>query len=194
MHMRLLLLLAMASVLLVCKKAGDEALAENPLLGYLSATRFNERVVGFGEGDGYQMGLSFRFLHAGVLSALTLKLPFDREDVRINLWDATERRILKTYTVAIAPKAIEVVLPIEDFAVHADKTYTLSYEGNAYYYWNRKDESAAGYPVSVGSIVLTGYSWTALRSANVGYPDVFELHYYAGDLSFVYERRAANKL
>lgn len=188
MKIRLMLLLMATSILLSCKK-DERTVEEQPLAGYLKETNFTEEVALFDDNRPIEMGMRFKVLKPGHIKALTLRLPFERSDVRISLWDADQQTLLKSFTVAKAAAATEVVLPIAAYALAVGKGYTLSMRTTASYVRYKKDMTAATHPVVVGHISFSGFSWKYAETATLSYPDILQLDQYGGYLSFVFETK-----
>ena len=75
---------------------------------------------------------------------------------------------------------------VNEIALAKDKKYTLTMNTYSYHYRERNDGASITYPIAVGSIVYHNYVWDS-GSAQV-YPASTANFYYAGDLSFIYQR------
>lgn len=155
----------------------------NPLAGYLEAAGFvpQDTIVG---SDGYEFGFSFSANRPGTLHSVVLKVPADRDFVRIGIWDAETQTLLrsigaedvkahKTLTGEIIPLPLEV-----------GHEYMITLNSNDWYYYSRDDEEPAMYPITVGDINVLGYAYRG--GYEFEFPDTSQDHYYAGNVSFLF--------
>lgn len=175
-----------------CRKDDDETpqpqiyTEENQLSAYLSATGFIQKTVNYPNSGDYEFGLKFTPKVKGNITAIVLKIPDNATNVRVTIWDAGTKAVLKTITIPNAPANTEVRQNIDAFAVTKDRQYFISYNGNDWYKHSKSDNSVAVYPVVAGNISFDSYQWIG------GLSQTFHTNtnndYYAGDLSFVFQQ------
>ncbi len=159
---------------------------QNPLEGYLSATGFNQKLtnrVNFGD---YEFGISFKPLVKGKITALIVKIPDIRTGIRVTIWDKSAASILKTESLDVTSAGVEVAKTISALDLVKDKEYFITFNSNDWYDRRKTDNAPVSYPITVGDIVITGYSYKSGTAQEI--PDSQQLNYYAGDLSFKFQR------
>ncbi|MEO7991994.1 MAG: hypothetical protein ABI663_20755 [Chryseolinea sp.] len=67
-----------------------------------------------------------------------------------------------------------------------NKEYFITMNSNDYYYYTKTDGSDVSYPFTVGDIKITSYSYR--NGADQVMPDTPETDYYAGDVSFKFQK------
>lgn len=177
---------------LSCSKKEDSAPSpivyqeEDYLAGYLSTTNFTQNITNFINSGDYEFGNEFIPLVKGKITSLKVKLPDSRSNLRVTLWDKASGLVLKTEVVNVAAANTSYVFDIVDIELVKDKEYTITMNSNDWYNERKTDNSSVVYPITVGNIKITSYKY-ASGTAQV-YPTSSALNYYAGDLSFNFQR------
>ncbi|MCZ8023403.1 MAG: hypothetical protein O9302_13885 [Cyclobacteriaceae bacterium] len=138
----------------------------------------------------YEYGFSFQFLNKGVIKNLKVKLPDNQTNLRITIWTAGTKEVIKTFTIPDVKANVEFVLDIPDLEVEKDKKYTISLFSNDYFFY-KKGSSAVSLPVTKGNIQITDYHSQSFNTPNATpqYPTIFlNTSIWAGELSFDFQR------
>jgi len=175
-----------------CRKDDDETPQpkiypeENQFSAYLTATGFNQKTVNAINAGDYEFGLKFTPKVKGNIVAITFKIPDNAINVRVTIWDAGTKAVIKTITIPNAPANTEIRQNIDPFALTQGKSYLISYNGNDWYRHSKSDNSVAAYPIVVGNISFDSYQW--IGGSAQTFPASMSNDYYAGDLSFVFQQ------
>ena len=159
---------------------------ENPLSSYIVNTGFNQASSNFINAGNYEFGLEFTPMVKGQIKAITFKIPAPATNVRVTIWDATAKTVLRTETIPTVLANTEVKQDITPLALEKDKKYFISYNGSSWYKRNKSDGSKAVYPIIAGNIKITNYNW--LYGEAQTFPTTVSSDYYAGDLSFIFQQ------
>ncbi|WP_124640914.1 DUF4082 domain-containing protein [Amniculibacterium aquaticum] len=161
---------------------------ENSLSGLMTSTGFDQKNTDMGiVGTYFEYGMVFSPSYNGVLKSFVINIPKAESNVRITLWDTTTMTVVHSLTIAsVAANTTTYATPSGPIALAKDKKYTLTMNTYSYHYRERNDGASITYPIAVGSIVYHNYVWDS-GSAQV-YPASTANFYYAGDLSFIYQR------
>ncbi len=160
---------------------------ENPLTSFYQKSGLDERIDNYPTGSGGEWGFKFRPTVKGKINAVTLKLPSDRTNVPVTIWDAESKEIIKSVTIPTLKSNIESKQTIEPIAISPEKNYIISYNAPSYYERFKANTSDIGYPVEVGNISILSAHWitfttTAFPGQTVSAP------YFYGDVSFVFQQ------
>lgn len=158
----------------------------NPLTAYLTATGFSENTTNVLNGGDYEFGLSFTPTVNGKITALVVKIPDVNPTLRMTIWNKTAGTVLKSETINYATADVEVTKAIDAVNVTAGTEYFVTFNSNDWYDRRRNNSSNATYPVTVGDISITGYSYKG--GAAQALPNTPQLNYYAGDISFRFQK------
>ena len=170
-----------------CKKDKEPAYPIVDFSGtYLSSTGFNQKSTDFVNSGDYEFGFEFTPVVKGKITSLLVKLPAVRTDLRVTIWNATSKTVLKTELVNVAGAGTSYDIDIADFALTKDSLYAFTMNSNDWYNREKTDGTSATYPVSVGDIKITKYIWKS-GVAQV-YPVNTSSTYYAGDAFFKFQR------
>lgn len=160
---------------------------ENPLEAYLSNSGFSQKTTNFINSGNYEFGMKFTPTVKGKVNAITLKIPDAASNVRITFWDATSKTVLRTETLPSVTANTELKYNLtSSLALQKDTPYMITFNANDWYKRNKTDNSAAAYPVTAGNIKINGYAWVSGSSQT--FPVNNETNYYAGDISFVFQK------
>jgi hypothetical protein len=165
---------------------GDDATKTKSysLEDYLAKAGFTE-VSSVVDGGDYEFGLTFIPDTDGEISKIVVKLPDDRADLRVTIWDAELETVLRTETIASVTADVEVSQSITVLQLSKDQEYMITFNSNDWYEWVKPDGGDTTYPFQVGNISITGYGY--IGGTDQSFPTEFETDYYAGDLSFVFK-------
>ncbi|MGX9986009.1 hypothetical protein [Soonwooa purpurea] len=189
----LLILLALFS-LVGCRKDDDTPdpkiyLEENPLTGFLQNSGFSQKTLDYVNFNvNYEFGYRFRPLVKGQINAVSYKIPANATNVRVTLWNASTKSPLKTITIPNVVANTEIKQTIEPFSVDPTIEYLISYNGNDWYHRKKSDDTGIIYPVNVGNISITGYSFAGSTVTEQTYPVNNSNTYYGGDLSIIFQQ------
>jgi len=178
----------LAIALFSCGKDDDKTPTyqkENPLAAYLTATGFSEVSSNVDDGD-YEFGLSFIPKVDGQISEIVVKLPGAQTNLRVTIWDAATKGILRTETIAAVVAEVQISKTITALALTKNKEYMITFQTNDWYEHDHPEGTAQTYPITAGNISITGYGYN--EGTTQTYPTSFQTDYYAGDLSFVFQR------
>ncbi len=186
------ILIAFAFVTFSCSKSSNDATTpvvypeENFLDGYLTSSNFNQATVNKINQTDYEFGNEFTPLVKGKITVLKVKLPDVRTDLRITIWDKVAGTALRTETVNVATANTLLAFDINDLELIKDKVYAITMNSNDWYDRRKTDGSSATYPLTIGNIKINNYLW--INGTTATYPTNVALTYYAGDLSFNFQR------
>lgn len=154
--------------------------------GYLSATGFSEQTTNVVNGGDYEFGNEFIPTVKGKITSLKVKLPDINTALRITLWDKLTTTVLKSETVNVAAANTSYTFDIADIDLVKDKEYTITMNSNDWIDRRKTSGANATYPVTLGNIKITSYKYKGGTAQ--AYPNSPQLNYYAGDLSFNFQR------
>lgn len=186
------ILIAFAFVTFSCSKSSSDTATpvvypeENFLDGYLTSSNFNQATVNKINQPDYEFGNEFTPLVKGKITILKVKLPDVRTNLRITIWDKVAGTALRTETVNVATANTVLVFDINDLELIKDKVYAITMNSNDWYDRRKTDGSSATYPLTIGNIKINNYLW--INGTTAIYPTTVALTYYAGDLSFNFQR------
>lgn len=188
--LKVALVVALAFSLSNCSKDDDPAPVANPevnpLADYLIATGFNQATTNQVNLTNYEFGLSFIPQVNGRITALVAKIPDANAALRMTIWNKTTATVLKTVTINYATAGVEVTTAIDPVNVTSGTEYFVTFNSNDWYDRRRTNSTNATYPLLVGDVSITSYSF-ASGSAQI-MPDSPQLSYYAGDISFKFQK------
>ncbi len=161
---------------------------ENFLNGYLSSSGFSQKVTNFVNTGNYEFGVSFTPTVKGKINSLKVKLPDANANLRVTVWDFTTKTVLATEIVNVASANTEVTKTITPLMLEKDKKYFISMNSGDWYDRTKTDNSIAIYPITSGNITINSYQWISSTTAETKFPTSISSYYYAGDLSFNFQR------
>jgi len=159
---------------------------QNPLAGYLTATGFNQKTVNNINVGSYEFGYSFIPLVNGKMTAIVAKIPDVQMGLRVTVWNKTTGAILRTESIDIPTAGVEVTKAMTALDLVKDTEYFLTFNSNDWYDRRRTDGTSVTYPVTVGDIKITSYSYHAGTTQTL--PNSVQTTYYAGDCSFKFQK------
>ena len=188
----ILSLLAIAIFTISCSsdddKPGVTFTEENPLDLYLAGTGFNQKAVEVKNSGIYEYGFSFKPTVTGKINALIVKLPDVNPSVRITIWDATTKTVIKSETLNVTTANVTVEKAITPIALQKDKEYFFTINSDDWINRTKTDGSAATYPIVAGNITITGYAYIASTAEETVFPTNARNTYYAGDMTFKFQQ------
>lgn len=156
---------------------------ENPYQSFLNSSGINSN---YNSGNGYyEAGLKFNPTVNGKLTKLFIKLPVDKTDVRITVWDVFNQEVLRTETFESITGNVEASKNITPLLLEKDKEYIVSFNSNSWYQRNNTDSNIP-YPITIGNIVYTGFQ--SIPTISQSYPSTSHPAAIAGDVSFTFQR------
>lgn len=189
--LKVALVVALAFSLSNCSKSDDDPIVipnpeVNPLAAYLTATGFSEATTNQLNLTNYEFGLSFIPVVNGRITALVTKIPDVNAALRMTIWNKTTATVLKTVTINYTTAGVEVTTAIDPVNVTAGTEYFVTFNSNDWYDRRRTNSTNATYPVLVGDVSITSYSFAS--GAGQVMPNSPQLSYYAGDISFKFQK------
>ncbi|MEN2399846.1 DUF4082 domain-containing protein [Flavobacterium sp. MC2016-06] len=161
---------------------------ENPLDAYLAATGFSQKASDIKNSSFYEYGFSFKPTVTGKINALIVKIPDVSTSLKVTLWDAAAKTIIKSEIVVVPTANVTVEKTITSIALTKDKEYYLTVNSNDWINRTKTDGTNATYPVTAGNITITGYGFVVTTEGNPIFPTTFPKTYYAGDVSFKFQQ------
>ena len=156
---------------------------ENPYQSFLNSSGINSN---YNSGNGYyEAGLKFNPTVNGKLTKLFIKLPVDKTDVRITVWDVFNQEVLRTETFESITGNVEASKNITPLLLEKDKEYIVSFNSNSWYQRNNTDSNIP-YPITIGNIVYKGFQ--SIPTISQSYPSTSHPAAIAGDVSFTFQR------
>ncbi|WP_048507568.1 DUF4082 domain-containing protein [Chryseobacterium angstadtii] len=187
--------IALNSIFLItsCSKDDDEAAVpvpvvyaeENPLNKYHENAGFTT-VTNFINSGNYEFGLAFSPNVKGKINAITVKLPDANPNLKVTIWDYTDKTVLRTEMVNVSASNTLVTKAITELALEKDKKYMITMNSNDWYKKNKPDNTNAVYPITAGNIKFLEYRWVGTSSQV--FPTNISSDYNGGDLSFNFQQ------
>ncbi len=145
-------------------------------------------VIATGAGT-YEYGCKFKVTKNGKITKLASKMP-EAGSYRVTLWeiaDSVTHTVVgqATLTQAAGTLTFGAITPV---VVTTGKTYQITIWSDVAWYDIRP--TAGGnfsYPITQGSISITGYTWTGAPQVPITYPTNVSLNYVAGLADFEFQ-------
>lgn len=184
--MKNLILLFIAVFFFSCSKSDSVTKSyfeQNPLQGYLSISRFEERKDAYlGSYPTRESGFSFIPNVNGKINAIIAALPYDYPDLRVTVWDKASSTVLRTEIINVTTPGTNIVKQIEPINLQKDKEYVLSYNVKNWYRHEKQLSGDATYPIVVNDIKITGFYYSVTTAQLI--PSTIVNKYYDGDCTF----------
>ncbi|MBF4464511.1 DUF4082 domain-containing protein [Flavobacterium sp. LC2016-12] len=161
---------------------------ENPLDAYMAGSGFSQKAVDQKNVGIYEYGFSFKPTVTGKINALIVKIPDVNSALRITLWDAATKTVIKSETINVPTANVTVEKAIASIALTKDKEYFFTVNSDDWINRTKTDGSAATYPIVAGNIVITGYAFISSTAAETIFPTNARNTYYAGDVTFKFQQ------
>jgi hypothetical protein len=187
--LKVALILLLALSLTNCSKDDDPAAIEeqNPFTGYLTATGFNEKTTELIDEPAFgERGFSFIPLATGKITAIVVKMPTAHPEMRVTIWDKAAGTVIRSEIINITTAKTEITKVIAPLDLIKDKEYFFTFNNNDRYRRERTDGSSTTYPITVGDIKITGFSW--INGTEQVMPGNSVLNYISGDCSFKFQK------
>ena len=165
------------------------ATIQDPLPGYLTISGFGEKVTNvIDESVNGERGFSFIPLTNGKITAIVAKMPSVNANtgMRVTIWDKTANAVLRTEIIDITTANTEVTKTITALALIKDKEYFFTFNNNDRYRREKTNGSDASYPITVGDIAITGFSF--INGSSQTMPTNSISNYMSGDCSFKFQK------
>ena len=160
---------------------------QDPLPGYLTASGFTqETTIVIDNPDTYELGYSFVPYVNGKITAIVVKLPDVKNNMRVTIWDKTTATVIRTERIDIATANTEVIKLIAPLDLVKEKEYLISMSSNDYYVRFKTDGSPGVYPFIIGDIEITSHSLNVGTAQTM--PATLYPIGYAGDCSFKFQK------
>ena len=161
---------------------------ENPLDIYLSATGFSQKAVDVKNSGIYEYGFSFKPTVTGKINAFIVKIPDVNPALRLTIWDAATKTVIKSELINVPTANVTVEKSITPIALQKDKEYFFTINSDDWINRTKTDGSAATYPIVAGNITITGYAYISSTAAETIFPTNVRNTYYAGDMTFKFQQ------
>ena len=159
---------------------------ENPLIGYLTNGGINGGIIDVVDGTTSEVGNEFTPLVKGTIKAFVVSLPQSNANLRVTLWDATTKTVIRTEYVNVVTAATTTTKNIEPIELQKDKKYAITMNSDDWYYRDKSNGSLITYPITSGNIRFDSFGFT--DTPGLIYPIYFSNDYYNGDLSFIFQQ------
>jgi uncharacterized lipoprotein len=159
---------------------------ENPLIGYLTNGGINGTVIDVVDGTTSEVGNEFTPLVKGKINAFVVSLPQSNSNLRVTLWNATTKTVIRTELLNVTTAATTTTKNIEPIELQKDKKYAITMNSDDWYYRDKSDGSPITYPITSGNIRFDSFGFTP--TPGLIYPTDFSNDYYNGNLSFIFQR------
>ena len=173
-----------------CKKDEPQAVVypvEDMFVGYLAATGFEQNSSPYTDINDAELGLEFTPLVTGKITILTVKIPDERQSLRVTIWQKYPTpTVIRTENLNIATANTTFEFDIPDLELTKDTTYAISMNTNDYYEYQKNAGANATYPVTVGNINIQGFGYKL--TTDQLYMTAFSSSFYAGNASFKFQR------
>lgn len=186
-------ILSVAFIAFSCSSNDDKPEAikyaeENPLDAYMAGSGFSQKAVDVKNSGIYEYGFSFKPTVTGKINALIVKIPDVNAALRITLWDAATKTVIKSETVNVATANVTIEKTITPIALTKDKEYFFTVNSDDWINRTKTDGSAATYPIVAGNITITGYAYISSTATETIFPTNARNTYYAGDMTFKFQQ------
>jgi hypothetical protein len=180
-------ILLLALLFTACKKNKPGFFEEKPLPVFLATSGFDQLVNNVINLNTFEFGLFFTPKVNGKINAVTVKVHDAATNVRVTIWDAATKTVLKTITVPSVAADVETKQQLDTpFTLEKDKQYAISFNLKNVYERYRADSGEAPYPITAGNITITGFAY--LLGASQTFPTNNITDIYYGDLGFVFQQ------
>lgn len=156
----------------------------NFLNTYLALTQFNENSDEVFDDGPYEFGLYFRVAVDGDMERISLRLPEDRDDVRVTVWNVDTQTVMRTEMIDVEAGLTKTV-NIDDIDLTTGTQYAITMNGDSYYYRYADDDQIPTYPITAGNVIIDSYRY--IFGAEQVLPEQIATDYYAGDLGFTFD-------
>jgi hypothetical protein len=189
----LITLLAVTLFTISCSSDDDKPEAvkyneENPLDAYMAGSGFSQKAVDVKNSGIYEYGFSFKPTVTGKINALIVKIPDVNSALRITVWDAATKTVIKSETINVPTANVTVEKSITPITLTKDKEYFFTVNSDDWINRTKTDGSAATYPIVAGNITITGYAYISSTAAETIFPTNARNTYYAGDMTFKFQQ------
>jgi hypothetical protein len=161
---------------------------ENPLDAYLAASGFSQKSVDQKNAGIYEYGFSFKPTVTGKIKALIVKIPDVNTALRVTLWDAATKTVIKSEVINVPTANVTVEKVITAIKLTKDKEYFFTVNSDDWINRTKTDGSAATYPIVAGNITITGYAFISSTAGETLFPTNARNTYYAGDMTFKFQQ------
>ena len=161
---------------------------ENPLDAYMAGSGFSQKAVDVKNSGNYEYGFSFKPTVTGKIKALIVKIPDVNPALRITIWDAATKTVIKSELLNVPTANVTVEKAIAPIKLTKDKEYFFTINSGDWINRTRTDGSAATYPIAAGNITITGYAFISSTAAETLFPTSARNTYYAGDMTFKFQQ------
>ncbi|NGF57532.1 DUF4082 domain-containing protein, partial [Parapedobacter sp. SGR-10] len=153
----------------------------------LEKSGFDQEVTNFINDAYVEQGLKFKPKVKGKINAVTLKIPDNESNVRVTIWNADTKAVIRTITVQSVIAHTEARHDIDPLDIVPTETYIISFNGNDTYSRHRTGFSEASYPIDAGNISVLSAHY--IGGQTQAFPTITMLNnVYWGDVSFVFQQ------
>jgi hypothetical protein len=171
-----------------CSKDDETINSEqNPLPGFLEKTGFNQKELLRVDNPNFlETGFAFIPLVNGKITAVVVKLPVKKLDVRVTIWDKTNESVLLTETIDVTTVNTEITKAITPLNLTKDKEYIISFSVTDCFRRRNTAGIEATYPFTIGDIKITSFNYKGGPAQAM--PTNTDSLEYLGDCSFKFQK------
>lgn len=159
---------------------------QNPLPEFLEKTGFNQREIIMTNGNSLEAGFAFTPLVSGKITALVVKLPAVKEDLRVTIWDKENESIVLTETINVISANTGTTKVITPINLAKEKEYIISFSVTQYFRRLKTDGSEVAFPFTIGDIKITSINFKGGEQQAMPKNTGFDT--YIGDCSFKFQK------
>lgn len=186
-------LLTFSFLVISCSSDNNEPEAvvyneENPFEIYMAYSGFSGSTGNVVNSGIYEFGFSFKPTVTGKINSLIVKLPTTNDALRVTLWDVETKKVIKSEMIKVPTAYVTVEKSIASIALTKDKEYFISINSDDWFSRNKKDGSAAPYPIIAGNITITGFAYVSSTATETIFPTNIRDKFYFGDVTFKFQQ------
>ena len=161
---------------------------ENPLDAYMAYSGFSGTTTNVVNSGLYEFGFGFKPTVTGEVNSLLVKLPVSNSALRVILWDAETKTVIKTETINVPAANVTTEQVISPIKFIKDKEYFISISSDDWFFRKRVNSLAAPYPILAGKIIITKFAYGPGTPGKALFPTTEVNNYYWGDISFKFQQ------
>lgn len=163
---------------------------ENPLDVYMSLSGFNQKTRIVKDASVFsEAGFKFKPAVTGKINSFIVKIPDTNSGLRVTLWDAETKTILRSETINVQTENVSVEKTIVPIALIKDHEYIISLLSGDWFSREKAEGLAAtNYPIVAGNITITGFGHISTKGTEYLFPATFRDTFYFGDATFKFQQ------
>ena len=161
---------------------------ENPLPEFLTKANLNNLVPSSPTDGKQEIGLTFKPLVKGSITAIEIKIPFEVSNLIVSIWDFETQQIIRTETINNMNSGTRKIAFITPLTLIKDKRYVISMNTNSYYTYRNVAANVDDYPIIIGNIAVLNTNYSPDTVTNPTYPSTIFIGKYSGNCSFLFQQ------